>query len=223
MDIEKRAAILTAVEEALQGRRLLSHPFYRRWSRGELLLGELGAYAGQYRVIEARLPGWLVSIQRSAQNGEVTELVQRNLDDEVGGPVTHLELFDRFAAAVGATNPQATEIDPATRSLLDIHDELVASSAAEGLAAVLSYELQSPEISASKAAGLRSQYGVDGDSVAFWDTHALVEGDHASWTLDAVVAAGGEPPMVRTAARRTADAWWAFLDEREVAAASVMA
>jgi pyrroloquinoline-quinone synthase len=223
VDIEKRAAILTAVEEALEERRLLSHPFYRRWSQGELRPGELAAYASQYRFIEARLPGWLESIQSSARNREVNELVQRNLDDEVGGPVTHLELFDRFAAAVGATNPDATEIDPATRALLGVHDELVGSSAAEGLAAVLSYELQSPEISASKAAGLRSQYGVDGDSVAFWDTHALVEGDHASWTLDAVIAAGGEPPMVRTAARRAADAWWAFLDEREATAAPVMA
>jgi pyrroloquinoline-quinone synthase len=223
VDIEKRAAILTAVEEALHGRRLLSHPFYQRWSKGELTLGELGAYAGQYRVIEARLPGWLESIQSSAQNDEVTELVQRNLDDEVGGPITHLELFDRFAAAVGATNPEATEVDTATRALLDIHDELVASSAAEGLAAVLSYELQSPEISASKAAGLRSRYGVDGESVEFWDTHALVEGDHATWTLDAVVAAGGEPPMARMAARRAADAWWAFLDEREAAAAPALA
>jgi hypothetical protein len=46
----------------------------------------------------------------------------------------------------------------------------------------------------------------------------MVEGDHASWTLDAVVAAGGEPAVVATAARRAADAWWAFLDERESAA-----
>jgi pyrroloquinoline-quinone synthase len=218
VNIEKRAAILAAVEEALQGRRLLSHPFYQRWSRGDLRLGELGAYAGQYRFIEARLPGWLETIQRSTRNREVTELVQRNLDDEVGGPTTHLELFDRFAGAVGATNPESTEIGPATRALLNTHDELVASSAVDGLVAVLTYELQSPEISASKAAGLRSQYGVDGDAVAFWDTHASVEGDHASWTLDAVVAAG-----VRTPARRAADAWWAFLDDREAAAAPVMA
>jgi pyrroloquinoline quinone (PQQ) biosynthesis protein C len=39
VNIEKRAAILAAVEEALQGRRLLSHPFYQRWSRGDLRLG----------------------------------------------------------------------------------------------------------------------------------------------------------------------------------------
>ena len=218
MDIEKRAAILAVVEEALEGRRLLSHPFYQRWSRGELRLGELAAYAGQYRFIEASLPGWLRSIQSSSQNPEVHGLVQRNLDDEVGGVVTHVELFERFAVAVDAASAQSTQVERATRALLDTHAELVSSSAADGLAAVLTYELQAPEISASKAAGLRAQYGVDGDA-AFWDTHASVEGDHASWTLDALVAAGGEPATVAAAARRTADAWWAFLDEREAAVA----
>lgn len=218
MDIEKRDAILAAVEEALHGRRLLSHPFYQRWSNGELRAGELAAYAGQYRHIEASLPSWLESIQRGAQDREVGELVQRNLDDEVGGAVTHLELFDRFAVAVGEASPERTNVQRATRALLDTHAELVASSAAEGLAAVLTYELQAPEISTSKAAGLRSQYGVDGEGVAFWDAHALLEDEHAAWTLDAVVAAGGEPAVVATAARRAADAWWAFLDEREAAA-----
>jgi pyrroloquinoline-quinone synthase len=220
VDIEKRAAILAVVEEALEGRRLLSHPFYQRWSHGELRREELGAYAAQYRFIEAGLPRWLGSIQSHATSPVVRDLVQRNLDDEVGGAVTHLELFDRFAAAVGAVKPGTTEIGPATRSLLNTHDQLVASSPAEGLTAVLAYELQSPEVSASKAAGLRSQYGVDGASVAFWDVHALVEGDHASWTLDAVVTAGGEPAMVGPAARRAADSWWAFLDEREAAGPS---
>jgi pyrroloquinoline-quinone synthase len=217
VDIEKRAAILAVVEEALDGRRLLSHPFYQRWSRGELSYEELGTYAAQYRFIEAGLPGWLGSIQGSASSPEVRDLVQRNLDDEVGGSVTHLELFDRFAAAVGAAKPGTTEIGSATRSLLNAHDELVASSPAEGLTAVLAYELQSPEISASKATGLRSHYGVDDGSVAFWDVHAGVEGDHASWTLDAVIAGGGEAATVGPAARRAADAWWAFLDERETA------
>jgi hypothetical protein len=37
-----------------------------------------------------------------------------------------------------------------------------------------------------------------------------------------VVAAGGEPATVATAARRAADAWWAFLDEREAAATSMV-
>ena len=215
MDITRRAAVLAAVEAALTGRRLLSHPFYRRWSRGELQPGELGAYAGQYRCIEASLPGWLSAIRECAPTSEVRDLVQRNLDDEVGGTETHLELFERFATAVGASSATTTVVAPATRSLLDTHADLVASSAIDGLAAVLAYELQAPEISASKADGLRTRYGVEGEAVTFWDTHAALEDDHAAWTLDAVVAAGGEPVAVGAAARRAADAWWAFLDERE--------
>jgi hypothetical protein len=35
-----------------------------------------------------------------------------------------------------------------------------------------------------------------------------------------VVTAGGEPAMVGPAARRAADSWWAFLDEREAAGTS---
>jgi pyrroloquinoline-quinone synthase len=85
VDIEKRAAILAVVEEALEGRRLLSHPFYQRWSHGELRREELGAYAAQYRFIEAGLPRWLGSIQSHATSPVVRDLVQRNLDDEVGG------------------------------------------------------------------------------------------------------------------------------------------
>jgi pyrroloquinoline quinone (PQQ) biosynthesis protein C len=107
VDIEKRAAILAVVEEALEGRRLLSHPLYQRWSHGELHREELGAYAAQYRFIEAGLPCWLGSIPRCASSPELRDLVQRNLDDEVGGAVTRLELFDRFAAAVGAMKPPA--------------------------------------------------------------------------------------------------------------------
>ena len=213
-----RDAILAAVQRALEGRRLLSHPFYQRWSRGELGIDELAAYAGQYRCVEAALPAWLLSIQQQTTSPEVHALVQRNLDDEVGGVTTHLELFESFAVAVGATTADATDVEPATRGLLDVHAELVTSSAAEGLAAVLAYEVQAPGISATKAAGLRSMYGLDGDAVLFWDTHAQVEDDHAAWTLDAVVEAGGRPTTVGTAARRAADAWWAFLDEREAAA-----
>jgi hypothetical protein len=36
VNIDKPAAILAAVEGALQGRRLLTHPFYERWSQGDL-------------------------------------------------------------------------------------------------------------------------------------------------------------------------------------------
>ena len=48
--------------EAIVGRRLLTHPFYRRWEAGSLTEGELAAYAEQYRHIERALPVTLAAI-----------------------------------------------------------------------------------------------------------------------------------------------------------------
>ena len=42
--------------EVLRDRRLLAHPFYRRWEAGTLERAELAAYAAQYRHFEAALP-----------------------------------------------------------------------------------------------------------------------------------------------------------------------
>src|SRR2546423_4575 len=39
----------TQLEQARSRWNVLEHPFYRRWSRGELAREELAAYAGQYR------------------------------------------------------------------------------------------------------------------------------------------------------------------------------
>ena len=39
----------TRLEQARTRWNVLEHPFYQRWSRGELTRGELAAYAGQYR------------------------------------------------------------------------------------------------------------------------------------------------------------------------------
>jgi pyrroloquinoline-quinone synthase len=211
------STLTAAVHRALTGRELLSHPFYVRWSKGELTQEELCAYAAQYRHVEAALPSLLLTIAGRTPNPDISGPVLRNLADEAGGSPTHLELFDTFAAALGTAPAPAT---PATNALVAAQTELAAAGIVEGLAGLLAYELQSPAVSASKAAGLREHHQLDGDAVAFWDVHAAVDAGHADWTLDALVAAGGNPRCVETAARRAADAWWAFLDERQSAAGS---
>src|ERR1035437_4430412 len=109
-DGSKAASIAEAIEDALHGRMLLSHPFYVRWEQGALHPGELGAYASQYRSFEAVLPVVLsavVDCLRADGSTEVTDMVQRNLDDELGHPESHLAMFDRFAAAVSTQDSVA--------------------------------------------------------------------------------------------------------------------
>lgn len=203
-----------ALEAIIGERRLLEHPFYRRWVRGDLGVDELRAYAGQYRHFEAHLPELLTTIAGGATDPGLRAAADRNLADETGGPAGHLGLFDDFLAGLGGT---ADPPSPATRHLLETYDRHAAASAAAGLGAVLAYEWQSPEIAASKAAGLREHHGLEGPAVTFWDVHAEVDGDHAAWLLEAL-AGSGEPAAVTAAATDACDAWLGFLDERQAAA-----
>ena len=206
-------ALRPALEAALAGARLLQHPFYRRWSNGEVGFGELRSYAAQYRHFEAAMPRWLERTRDRLSDERVRSLVDRNLHDEAGGETTHLELFDRFASALGVTDRVAPS--PAMRRLLDTYHQLVEQEPVTALAAMLAYEEQSPEVSISKASGLQRDFGLQDDALAFWHTHGRVDGHHAAWLLEGLAALQASAGEVEAAARRAALAWWSFLDERE--------
>ena len=83
-------------DDILESRRLLAHPFYRRWEAGTLEPGELASYAGQYRHFEAALPLVLESIAGDLPDGPARRLVEANLEDERW---VREELLPRFAFA----------------------------------------------------------------------------------------------------------------------------
>lgn len=201
----------SALADALDDRRLLEHPFYRRWEAGELSMAELAAYAAQYRHFERYLPEFLGSLVAQLSEGPARDLVAANLADELGDPISHVERFEGFAEGVGAQDDEAS---PATAALLATYDALLDRSPAAALAGFLAYEAQSAAIAASKADGLRRHYGLSDAAVSFWDHHAEAEIDHARWAGEALADLPGEESLTADM-RRAADAWWAFLDERQ--------
>ncbi|MHB1854581.1 MAG: TenA family transcriptional regulator [Acidimicrobiales bacterium] len=212
MEINLGNSLMTA---ALADRRLLDHPFYRRWERGEVTEAELAAYAAQYRHFEAYLPGFLARLIAQLPPGRARDLVAANLADELGDPVPHTELFERFAGALDAGFSDASS---ATAFLLATYEALLEEGPAQALAGFLAYEFQSAEVAASKAAGLRTHYGMGEETVSFWDHHAQVDVNHAAWAGDALSALTDGPDRLVGAARAGAEAWWAFLDERQALA-----
>jgi pyrroloquinoline quinone (PQQ) biosynthesis protein C len=195
--------------------QLLSHPFYLRWEAGELRPGELAAYAAQYRHFEAALPSTLRALLARVDEGPAAELVRRNLADEESNPEPHVALFERFAEAVGAPAEAAPTM--ATQALLDTYRRLTEAGAAQGLAALVAYEVQAPAIAESKAQGLRRHYGLDSRATQFWDVHATMDRDHADWAISALATLPANDGVVVDASRMAAEAWWAFLDDREAA------
>jgi len=205
--------IETAIRDRLRDRWLLDHPFYRRWTAGDVTIEELRAYAAQYRHFEAMVPAHLRAVAEVAEQPALREQALRNLADEAGTAPTHLELFERFASALGA--PSHADPSPAMTHLLDTYSATIAAGASAGSAAMLAYEMQAPDVSATKADGLRRHGILDGDALAFWDVHAGMDRDHSAWALEALAVSGTDEDVVVGAAGSAADAWWAFLDERE--------
>jgi pyrroloquinoline quinone (PQQ) biosynthesis protein C len=205
--------IREALAEALTGRQLLTHPFYRRWEAGSLAEGELAAYAEQYRHIERALPITLDAIAAALPDGPARALVEANLADERGVPAAHIELFESFAQAAGATSDVAPSV--ATTALLSAMRSAAASDPVAALAMVAAYEVQAADIAASQADGLRRHYGLDADGTKFWDVHTVQEAAHAGWSIEALRALEADPVLVRAAAHVAAEAWWDFLSERE--------
>jgi pyrroloquinoline-quinone synthase len=211
--------IRTVLADVLRGRHLLDHPFYRRWEAGTLERHELAAYAGQYRHFETALPDVLEQVAGRIEDPGARRLVQANLDDERGVPAPHVELFEGFARAVGATVAPAT---PATAALVGLYRRSATEDApAAVLAALAAYEVQAPAVAVSKADGLRLRYGLDHDGTCFWDVHAQAEEAHGDSMVEAIAALGPDLATVASAAAAGAEAWWSFLDEREACATVV--
>jgi len=221
---DPQAPLAAALASSLEGRMLLTHPFYRRWEAGELRSQELAEYAVHYRAFEAVLPTVLEAVvERLRADGgvEAADLVARNLADELGSPRSHLELFDEFASAL-PDDAVARSAGPAAVALADTYRSLAEQSPAAAVAGLAAYETQAAAIAATKGDGLRRWYGMDAAGTAFWDVHATMDADHGDWSIEALNLLDADPAEVADASLRAADAWWALLDEREAEAAAAV-
>ncbi|MGH9306381.1 MAG: iron-containing redox enzyme family protein [Acidimicrobiales bacterium] len=200
---------------AMSGRLLLEHPYYQEWQEGLLAIGDLGAYAAQYRHVERCLPGVLAATAESLEEGVPRRLVEENLSDEQSRPRPHAELFEGFATAVGADKHH--EATTATRELVELYARATSWGPIAALSVIGAYELQAAQVAATKADSLRVHYGLGDLGTEFWDVHADLEQVHGRWTVEALRILGAPPSTVQEFAKASANAWWAFLDERNMA------
>jgi pyrroloquinoline-quinone synthase len=183
---------------------VLDHPFYQRWSRGELSAGELALYAGQYRHAVVALA--------QAADGAARAAADAELAAHAGEEAAHVALWDAFAEATGADGP--AEAAPETAECAD-------AWAGEGrdllghLVALYAIESAQPAISRVKADGLREHYGfTGGPGTAYFDLHAERDVEHAAEgrTLIEQRLDGADEDALVAEAERVLRANWTLLD-----------
>jgi pyrroloquinoline-quinone synthase len=169
--------VLARLDEARGAISVLEHPFYQRWSAGELSAEELGRYAGEYRYAVIALAQ--ASAQAAAKAGpEHAAGLERHAEEEAA----HVELWEEFARATGARPATMTGGE---RALGETEACVEAWTAGEDvlehLAVLYAIEASQPEVSRTKMEGLTAHYGYseEGPALEYFELHETRDVEHA--------------------------------------------
>jgi pyrroloquinoline-quinone synthase len=167
--------IFALLDEARQRTNVLEHPFYQRWSAGELEAQELALYAGEYRhAVLALAQASRQAAEQALATEHGPELARHAAEEEA-----HVELWEDFARAVGGAQPGEREPLAQTRECAAAWT--AGSELLESLAVLYAVEAAQPAISTTKLDGLATHYDVPADSVGagYFRLHATRDIEHA--------------------------------------------
>ena len=212
------AETLRELDRTIRERSILEHPFYRAWTRGALTREQIATYARVYYPHVEAFPTYLEAALAHDCEPWIRAELADNLADELGHPAPHDSLWLDFAQGVGASREEVSAATPhrAADAIVSTFEGLARSSLATGLAALYAYEAQQPEVSRTKAEGLRAHYGVsDPEALAYFRVHEQADQRHRQGERDALaacLAAGVAPQVVHVAASRALESYWGLLD-----------
>ena len=216
---DRQAAFLARLDEVIERHHLLTHPFYRAWSRGELTLDMLREYAKQYYEHVRTFPRYLSATHANCEHLDARQELLDNLMEEERGDENHLELWKRFSDALDLSRDSVENatVDAKTAESVGILQDITRNgNFLEGVAALYAYESQVPPIAKSKREGLNEFYGIDSESgVQYFTEHEVADVEHREGErkiLAKYAVTDQDRAAVIAAAERSAKAMWLFLD-----------
>ena len=199
-------ALWDRIEERCERWNVLRHPFYVRWSEGDLTREELARYAGQYRHATEALA------RLCAETAELAPEEHRNeIELHAAEEADHVGLWDAFVEATGGEigAEPTDETTDCVRAWTE-HDGYLAA-----LARLYAIESGQPEISKIKREWLARFYGINGGSSGeYFSVHESTDEAHAAEVrrmIEEAIRPGDEEQVV-AAAESAFRANWRLLD-----------
>jgi pyrroloquinoline-quinone synthase len=160
--------------DALRERwNVLEHPFYQRWSNGELSRDELAFYAGEYRHAVVALADAIDGAAATAEPEIKAQLIEHAAEE-----TAHVDLWDDFARALDA------DLDRAPRAETEscVAAWTAGTDTLEGLVAAYTVESGQPEIAKTKLEGLIERYAFveEGPATEYFALHSDRDHEHAA-------------------------------------------
>jgi pyrroloquinoline-quinone synthase len=194
------------LDEAQRRCNVLEHPFYVRWSAGELTRDELSWYAGEYRHAVVALAEATAATARAAEPA-----IRAQIEEHAAEEAEHIELWDAFARAVGADLEQ----EPASETAECAAAWTAAGDALEGLVVLYAIESAQPAISHTKLDGLLEHYGIgEPPAISYFSLHAERDHEHAAQSRELIEERmeGADDDRLVAVAEAALRANWTLLD-----------
>lgn len=174
--------IFAQLDAARSRTNVLDHPFYQRWSAGELQPSELELYAGEYghAVRALAQASWLAAEKAGPEHAAG---LRRHAEEEE----SHMELWEEFARAVAVPGSAESggalgvSAQPLAQTRTCAQSWTAGGDLLEHLAVLYTIEASQPAISTTKLDGLATHYDVREDSpgAAYFKLHAKLDVEHA--------------------------------------------
>jgi len=171
--------LIKRIDEMIEERSLLKHPFYQMWSDGKLTLDSLSGYSKEYFQLVKAVPSFMTPIIEKAPNSVISELINNQHEESI-----HIQSWIKFAGELRVSEYELIHyegLEKTRKSVLELSELM--NTYEGGACAMYAFEKEIPKISQTKLDGLAEFYGISNENATeYFKLHTEADIRHAaSW------------------------------------------
>lgn len=170
-------SLIKKIDEMIEERSLLKHPFYEMWSDGKLTQESLAGYSKEYFQLVKAVPKFMTPIIEQAPDSVVKELVYNQQEES-----EHIQPWIKFAGALGISQEELENYESLEKTKQAVSQlSSLMSDYESGSCAMYAFEKEIPKISQTKLEGLAEFYGLTTeDATKYFKLHTEADIRHAA-------------------------------------------
>jgi len=169
--------LIKRIDEMIEERSLLKHPFYEMWSDGKLTIDSLAGYSKEYFQLVKAVPAFMTPIIEKAPQSVISELIENQQEE-----ADHIKPWIKFAGELGISEQELTSYSGLEKTKKAVSDLSTLMNTFEGgSCAMYAFEKEIPKISQTKLDGLAQFYGLTNDEATeYFKLHTEADIRHAA-------------------------------------------
>ena len=169
--------LIKRIDEMIEERSLLKHPFYEMWSDGKLTVESLAGYSKEYFQLVKAVPSFMSPIIEKAPESVKAELIDNQQEE-----ADHIKPWIKFAGQLGISENELTAyegLEKTKKAVSDLTDLM--NTYEGGSCAMYAFEKEIPKISQTKLDGMAQFYGMTNDEATeYFKLHTEADIRHAA-------------------------------------------